>query len=161
MVQGPVQQDTHLAEAILAITPKLLSRLGADVPVDDDSPNAGPEWHDVIELRATPGQLSLLRILVEHERCTMQELAEHLAVAPSTATAMVKRLLAQGYVERAHDEVNWRTVWVKPTEAGRKAVEVFHNARLASLQCRLKKLGAEERASIIAALPALAHLTEL
>jgi MarR family transcriptional regulator, organic hydroperoxide resistance regulator len=161
MAQGPVQQDTYLVEAILAITPKLLRRLRADVPVDDDSPNAGPEWHDVIELRATPGQLTLLRVLVEHERCTMQQLAEQLIVAPSTVTAMVKRLLAQGYVERAHDEVDWRTVWVGPTEAGRKAVEVYHNARLASLQCRLKKLSAEERASIMAALPALAHLTEL
>ena len=91
----------------------------------------------------------------------MQELAEHLAVAPSTATAMVKRLLKQGYVERTHDEVDWRTVWVKPTEAGRKAVDVYHNARLASLQCRLKKLSVGERESIIAALPALLHLTEL
>jgi len=161
MTQKSVQNDTLLAEAILDITPKLLRRIGADVPVDDESPNAGPEWHDVIELRATPGQLSLLRILADHGRCTMQELAEHLAVAPSTATAMVKRLLAQGYVERAHDEVNWRTVWVKPTEAGRKAVEVFYNAKLASLQCRLKKLSVEERENITAALPALLHLTEL
>lgn len=161
MVQRPVQHDTRLAEAILDIAPKLLLRLGASVPVDDDSPNAGPEWHDVIELRATPGQLSLLRILADHGQCTMQELAEHLAVAPSTATAMVKRLLTQGYVERTHDEVNWRIVWVKPTEAGRNAVEVFHSARLASLQCRLKKLSVEEREHIIAALPALLHLTEL
>ncbi len=84
----------------------------------------------MVELRATPGQLTLLCVLVEHERCTMQELAEHLAVAPSTTTAMMKRLLAQGYVERSHDDVNWRTVWVKPTESGRQAVYVFHQARL-------------------------------
>lgn len=161
MAQGPVQEGTGLAETILDITPRLLRRLGADVPVDDDAPNAGPEWHDVIELRATPGQLSLLRVLVEQERCTMQELAERLAVAPSTATAMVKRLLAQGYVERAHDDVNWRKVWVRPTEAGRKAEANFYHARLASLQCRLKKLSEDERASIIAALPALQHLIEL
>lgn len=161
MAQKPVRENTRLAETILDLTPKLLSRLGADIPVDDDAPNAGPEWHDVIELRATPGQLSLLRILVEQERCTMQELAERLAVAPSTATAMVKRLLAQGYVERAHDEVNWRTVWVRPTEAGRKAEASFYHARLASLQCRLKKLSEDERASILAALPALQHLIEL
>ena len=121
MAQKPARENTGLAETILDLTPKLLSRLGADVPVDDDAPNAGPEWHDVIELRATPGQLSLLRILVEQERCTMQELAERLAVAPSTATAMVKRLLAQGYVERAHDEVNWRTVWVRPTSSAPSA----------------------------------------
>src|SRR5947208_7574986 len=55
-------------------------------------------------------------------------------------TAMVKRLLAQGYVERSHDEANWRTVWVKPTETGRLAVSVFHQARLNSLEYRLDRL---------------------
>jgi DNA-binding MarR family transcriptional regulator len=73
---------------------------------------------------------------------------------------MVKRLLAQGYVERSHDEVNWRTVWVKPTESGRQAVIVFHQARLSSLQQRLERLTKNERASIVAALPALRHLVE-
>ena len=71
---------------------------------------------------------------------------------------MVKRLLAQGYVERGHDSINWRTVWVKPTEAGRLAVSVYHQARLASLQQRLERLSEDERASIMTALPALYHL---
>ena len=100
-------------------------------------------------------------MLVEHKCCTMQQLAEHLAVAPSTATAMVKRLLAQGYIERSRDDVDWRTVWVRPTEAGRQAVHVFHQARLASLKFRLERLSDDERASIIAALPALQRLVEV
>ena len=91
----------------------------------------------------------------------MQELAEHLAVAPSTATAMVKRLLMQGYVERGRDDTDWRTVWVKPTEAGHLAVTVFHRARLASLAGRLERLSADEWASLVAALPALQHLVEV
>jgi MarR family transcriptional regulator, organic hydroperoxide resistance regulator len=160
VVQKPVQDKTDLAAALLDITPKLLRRLGADLPLDNSS-EAGPGWREVVELRATPGQLSLLHVLVEHERCTMQELADHLAVAPSTATAMVKRLLAQGYVERGHDDVNWRTVWVKPTESGRLAVHVFQQAHLNSLQCRLDRLNEAERASIQAALPALEHLAEV
>jgi DNA-binding MarR family transcriptional regulator len=159
MLQNSVHKQIDLAEALLAIVPKLLRRLRADLPLEDSS-EAGPGWRDVVELRATPGQLSLLRVLVEHERCTMQELAEHLAVAPSTATAMVKRLLAQGYVERSHDDVNWRTVWVKPTEPGRLAVHVFHQARLGSLRHRLDRLGEAERACILGALPALQHLVE-
>ena len=73
---------------------------------------------------------------------------------------MVKRLLAQGYVERSHDEVNWRIVWVKPTESGRLAVAVFHEARLNSLKYRLDRLTRTERASLLAALPALQHLVE-
>ncbi len=159
MLQNSVHKQIDLAEALLDIAPKLLRRLRADLPLEDLS-EAGPGWRDVLELRATPGQLSLLRVLVEHERCTMQELAEHLAVAPSTATAMVKRLLAQGYDERSHDDVNWRTVWVKPTEPGRLAVHVFHQARLGSLRRRLDRLGEAERACILGALPALQHLVE-
>ena len=159
MLQNQVDKQVDLADALLDLVPKLLRRLRADIPLDEAA-QVDPQWRDVAELRATPGQLTLLGILVEHERCTMQELAEHLAVAPSTTTAMVKRLLAQGYVERSHDEVNWRTVWVKPTESGRQAVIIFHQARLSSLQNRLDRLAKNERASIIAALPALQHLVE-
>jgi MarR family transcriptional regulator, organic hydroperoxide resistance regulator len=159
MVPKPVQDKIDLASVLLDIAPKLLRRLRADLPLDDSS-EAGPGWREVTELRATPGQLTLLSVLVEHERCTMQELAEHLAVAPSTATAMVKRLLAQGYIERSHDDINWRTVWVKPTEQGRLAVHVYHQARLNSLRHRLDHLSEAERATILAALPALQHLAE-
>jgi DNA-binding MarR family transcriptional regulator len=159
MLQNPVHKQVDLAEALLDIVPEFLRRLRADIPLNEAS-ETGPEWRNVVELRATPGQLTLLGILVEHERCTMQELAEYLAVAPSTTTAMVKRLLAQGYIERSHDDVNWRTVWVKPTESGRLAVSVFHQARLNSLKYRLDRLTKAERASILAALPALQHLVE-
>jgi len=159
MIQNSVHKRVDLAETLLDIAPKLLRRLRADLPLDASS-EAGPEWRNVVELHATPGQLTLLGILVEHERCTMQELAEHLAVAPSTVTAMVKRLLAQGYVERSHDDVNWRTVWVQPTEPVRQAVDVFQQARLASLKSRLYRLSKAEHASILAALPALQHLVE-
>src|SRR5712692_9385512 len=117
MIEHPMQQSVNLAAALLDIAPRLLRRLRADVPLDNNSSITAPGWREMAELRATPGQLGLLGVLVEHRRCTMQELAEHLAVAPSTATAMVKRLLAQGYVERHRDDLDWRTVWVKPTRS--------------------------------------------
>jgi DNA-binding MarR family transcriptional regulator len=164
MVQKSVASQVDLATTLLDITPRLLRRLRADVPLEDSATgeaHSDAGLREVAELRATPGQLTLLRILVEHERCTMQELAEHLAVAPSTVTAMVKRLSLQGYIERGHDEVNWRTVWVKATEAGSLAVNVYHQARLASLRRRLEQLSDYERAAIMAALPALQHLVEV
>ena len=163
MLQEPEQERMVLAGALLNIMPKLLRRVGADVPLDKEPTETGeadPHWHAVSELRATPGQLTLLHVLVEHQRCTMQELAEHLAVAPSTATAMIKRLLAQGYVERSRDDIDWRTVWVKATERGVQAVTVFDSARQASLSHRLEKLSEEERKSLMAALPALRHLVD-
>ena len=159
MLQNSVHKQIDLAEALLDIAPKLLRRLRGDLPLEDSS-ETGPGWRDVVELHATPGQLSLLGVLVEHKRCTMLELAEYLAVAPSTATAMVKRLLVQGYVDRSHDNVNWRTVWVTPTEPGRQAVYVFQQARLISLRSRLERLSEAERLSILAALPALQLLVE-
>jgi DNA-binding MarR family transcriptional regulator len=159
MLQNSVHKQVDLAEALLDIAPKLLRRLRADLPLDASS-SAGPEWRNVVELRATPGQLTLLSILVEHERCTMQQLSEYLAVVPSTVTAMVKRLLAQGYVERSHNNVNWRTVWVIPTEPGRQAVYIYQQARLNSLRCRLDRLSEAEHTSILATLPALQHLVE-
>ncbi|MGH2506481.1 MAG: MarR family transcriptional regulator [Ktedonobacteraceae bacterium] len=161
MAQEGTGQNAALASALLDIAPKILRQLRADVALVDEGAEQHPGWREVRELRATFGQLTLLSVLVEHERCTMQELAEHMAVAPSTATAMVKRLYAQGYLERAHDEVNWRTVWVKVTEAGRVAVNLYRQAALASLQCRLQRLSTEERASILASLPALSRLVEI
>lgn len=158
MGQESTVHSAELASALLDITPKILRQLRADVALKDEGAEQHPGWREVRKLRATFGQLTLLSVLVEHKRCTMQELAEYMAVAPSTATAMVKRLYAQGYVERARDEVNWRTVWVSATEAGRDAVDLYRQASLASLQCRLQHLCAEERASILAALPALYHL---
>jgi DNA-binding MarR family transcriptional regulator len=154
-----VRHETELATALIDVTPKLLRRLRADMPAEGLSP-ADPAWREVVELRATPGQLTLLYTLVERGRCTMQELAEELAVAPSTATAMVKRLVAQGYIERSRGDEDWRTVWVTPTEAGIHAVDIYQQARLRSLQCRLNLLSDEERTSIKAALSALYHLVE-
>ena len=154
------QKNTELATSLLQLVPRILRQLTADVPLDSDTSAVNPALREVAELRTTPGQLSLLRVLVEHKRCMMQELAEHLAVTPSTATAMVKRLLAQGYIERSRDDVDWRAVWVSPTERGQRAVEVFYQARLVSLQRRLDILSDEERQRLIDALPALLHLIE-
>jgi MarR family transcriptional regulator, organic hydroperoxide resistance regulator len=153
------ETETDLAASLLDIAPRLLRRLGADLPLESNTA-CDPAWREVNELRATPGQLALLCELVEHEPCTMQELAEHLGVTPSTATAMVKRLVMQGYIERSRDESDWRAVWVRPTHTGRRAVQVFLSARLGKLRQRLNRLSKDEQASIQAALPALYRLID-
>lgn len=162
MVQdSPIQQQIDLAQSLLEITPKLLRRLNADVPLDNVAAEGSGDLQDISELRATPGQLTLLRVLVEHKQCSMQELAEHLVVTPSTATAMVKRLLANGYIERSRDDVDWRTVWVKPTSRGQQVVKTYDTVRLGSLHRRLALLRDDEREHIARALSALRHLIEV
>ncbi len=163
MLESTEQETAALARSLLDVMPKIVRRLGADIPLEGEPEGLEkfPNWRDVTELRATPGQISLLRVLVERERSTMQELAGHLGVAPSTVTAMVKRLLTQGYIERARDDSDWRTVWVKPTERGHIVVTLFDCAQQASLRRRLSQLSEDELACLAAALPALRHLQEV
>src|SRR5579859_155574 len=161
MSQGSEQDSDVLAKALLDIVPRVFQRVRADVPLYTKTCAADQDIRDVSELSITSGQLALLQILVEHERCMMQELAEHLTVAPSTTTAMVKRLVAQGYVERSRDDVDWRSVWVKPTERGRRVFTVYNDARRVSLKSRPGQLSEEERHHLAAALPALLHLIEV
>lgn len=160
MTQRSTQSAAQMAMELLELAPTLLRRLTNDMPAEGElTEETG--WREVQELRATPGQLTLMRILVERGRCTMQELAEQLAVTPSTVTAMVKRLLTQGYIERERDDNDWRCVWVKPTEIGRKATTLFFSARMSMLNRRLEYLSDDELEHIRAVLPVLKHLLEV
>jgi DNA-binding MarR family transcriptional regulator len=150
-----------LASDLLEIIPELLLQLRAEVPQEIDEEHSSPEWQDIIKLRTTNGQFRLLRILMKNERCTMQHLATQLHVTAPTATAMVKRLLTQGYVERLRDEEDWRMVRVQVTERGKRALTLYDHIRHASLQRRLAHLSSEELASLQSALPVFRHLIEV
>src|SRR5579884_3963479 len=157
MSQDPLADDAALAMLLLDIMPSVQRHMYVDAM---KTLSRGFEQEGAIEALPTPTQLTLLRHLVERKCCTMQELAELLVVTPSTVTAMIKRLLSQGYVERSRNEADWRTVWIKPSERAQQVVESYNRARRASLQRRLERLSEEERQSLLAALPALRHLME-
>lgn len=161
MVEQPCLPEEDIANGLLDLLPRLLQRIRADIPRETDAEQVQPEWLDISELRATTGQVRLLRILSRSQRCTMQKLAEQLDVAPPTVTAMVKRLLSQGFVERLRDEEDWRMVWILPTERGQRAVALYDQLRRASLQRRLAQLSQEEQDRLSLALPVLRHLIEV
>src|SRR5439155_20886484 len=133
---------------LLDLIPRLLRLISADISRAADSGQDTPEWRDISELRATTGQIRLLRILITQQRCTMQELADQLDVAAPMVTAMVKRLLTQAFVERVRDEQDWRVVWVSPTERGQRTVALYDQFRRANLQRRLAYLNQEELAHL-------------
>jgi len=161
MVEHHCPYEGEIADELLDLLPRLLQRIRADIPRETDLEQVQPEWRDISELRATTGQVRLLRILMRTQRCTMQKLAEQLDVAPPTVTAMVKRLLSQGFVERLRDEEDWRMVWILPTERGQRAVALYDQLRRASLQRRLAHLTQEEQAQLRLSLPILRHLIEV
>ncbi len=161
MGEDPSFHTLDIVDELLDIIPSLLQRLRADIPREMDTEQEMPEWRDISELRATTGQIRLLRILITRRRCAMQELADQMDVAPPTVTAMIKRLLAQGFVERVRDEQDWRVVWVSPTERGQRAVTLYDQFRRANLQRRLAHLDEEELIHLRAVLPVLRHIIEV
>jgi DNA-binding MarR family transcriptional regulator len=161
MIEDSSSQELDIANDLLDLIPSLLQQIRVDIPAEAASEQEKPEWHDINELRATNGQIRLLRSLNRRERCTMQELADLLGVAAPTVTAMIKRMLTQGFVERVRDEQDWRVVWISPTERGLRAVTLYDQFRRANLQRRLAQLNQEELALLRAALPVLHHLIEV
>jgi DNA-binding MarR family transcriptional regulator len=161
MVKPSSFQGSDVADDLLDLLPSLLRQLRGGIVGETDSKHLSPEWRDISELRATNGQIRLLRIVLTHQRCTMQELADELGVAAPTVTAMVKRLLTQGFVERVRDDHDWRVVWVLPTERGQRAVTLYDEFRRANLQRRLAHLSQEELAHLRATIPILRHLIEV
>lgn len=159
MIEPSSDDALDIANDLLDLIPRLLGRIRADIPRGTD--DIAPEWRDILELRATKGQIKLLRVLMTHQRCTMQELADQLDVAPPTVTAMVKRLLTQGFVERVRDEQDWRVVQVLPTERGQRAVSLYEEFWRANLRRLLGHLSPEELAQLRAALPILRHISEI
>ncbi len=159
MIEPSSHDTSEIADELFDLLPRLLGRIRADLPRDTD--DLAPEWRDILALRATRGQLKLLRVLMTRQRCTMQELAEQLDVAPPTVTAMVKRLLTQGFVERVRDEEDWRVVQVLPTERGQRVVSRYEEFWRANLQRLLVHLSREELTQLRVALPILRHLSEV
>ena len=159
MAEDVFSDDLEVADSLLDIIPSLWRQIRTGIPGEVDTEQA--EWHDISKLRATPGQIRLLHIVVMRQRCTMQDLAEEVGVAPPTVTAMIKRMLAQDVIERIRDEKDWRVVWISATERGRRAVALYDQFRRRNLQRRLAHLSQEELAHLRAALPVLKHIVEV
>jgi DNA-binding MarR family transcriptional regulator len=151
------QSAAEMAAVLLDQSSRLLARVRKNLSAGAAKENGEDRGST---LTTTPGQFRLLRLLVTHERSTMQELATLLDVAPPTVTGLIKRLLAQGYVERVHDEADWRNIWIRLTAEGRQAVTNYDRQRIAALQQRIERLSLEERAKLQAVFPVLCHLLE-
>ncbi len=159
MAEDASSDDLDVVDSLFDIIPSLWRQIRAGIPGEADAEQA--EWRDISKLRATAGQVRLLRLVVMRQRCTMQDLAKELGVEPPTVTAMIKRMLAQDVVERIRDEEDWRVVWISATERGRRAVTLYDQVRRANLQRRLAQLSQEELAHLRAALPVLKHIVEV
>ncbi|MEU9509683.1 MarR family winged helix-turn-helix transcriptional regulator [Micromonospora sp. NPDC048170] len=110
--------DDSLAEAFRAVTRRLRHR----------TREALAPW-DV-----TPGQSRALGVLIRHGALRLSALAEHLRIAPRSATEVVDDLEARGLVRRRPDPADRRATLVTPTEEGTRTGAAIHAARRAAAE---------------------------
>ena len=82
-------------------------------------------------------------------------------VSQPAMTQLVTRLEKDGLAARGSDPGDGRVVVVSITEAGRAVVQRRRSANAEALAERLERLPAEDRAAILAVLPAMERLGDL
>ncbi|MFI6824811.1 MarR family winged helix-turn-helix transcriptional regulator [Micromonospora sp. NPDC050187] len=107
------EPEDGLAEAFWAVTRRLRHR----------TREALAPW-DV-----TPAQSRALGVLIRHGALRPGALAEHLRIAPRSATEVVDDLEARRLVARRRDPADRRATLVAPTEEGRRVGATIHAAR--------------------------------
>ncbi|GFZ31394.1 MarR family transcriptional regulator [Clostridium zeae] len=81
------------------------------------------EKYGVIGLGTSHGDI--IFALLKNEKLTMKELAEKIDKDKSTVTALVDKLIKQGYVEKTRDTEDNRVVFVSLTSVGRELKPMF------------------------------------
>ena len=71
--------------------------------------------HPWLLLDMTMAQLKAVMLLVQSEGLRSRELADGLDIAPSAATPLVDRLVAQKLARREPDADDRRIIWIRPT----------------------------------------------
>lgn len=116
-------------------------------------------WREGRRLELSSTALSVLGQL----RCgprRITELAATEQITQPSMTALVNRLQERGWVARADDPADGRTVLVTLSEQGALALAQRTRQRVETLGERLQVLTPEQRAAVAAALPALDALID-
>ena len=107
-----------------------------------------------VEDKVTLPQFRALVVLASRGSMRLTQMAEHLAVNPSTAMRMAERLHAAGMIDRAPNPENRRESILALTEAGREVVEQATARRRAEIATIVARMPRAHRAGLVAALRA-------
>jgi DNA-binding MarR family transcriptional regulator len=104
----------------------------------------------------SPVQLRALTVLSSASGANLVTLAEALGITVSTASRLVDRLVAAGWVQREPAPHTRREVSLTLTDEGANLLHRYDDRRLVELQGHLAQLPAERRDAVAAALWELA-----
>lgn len=127
-----MEEDESLAEAFWAVARRLRLR----------SREALAPW-DV-----TPSQWRAVATLMRHRTLRLNELSEHLRIAPRSTTEVVDGLQARGFVERLPDPNDRRATLVQLTDKGAELVKAIGSVRAADTEGIFGVLDDADRAEL-------------
>ena len=99
----------------------------------------------------TPSQVRAIRVLTQHGAdggVRSSELAQHLGIAPRSATEVVDALEAKGLVARSPDPGDRRATLVALTERGRELSDEVRRARGVESEKMFERLTRTDRADL-------------
>jgi DNA-binding MarR family transcriptional regulator len=108
----------------------------------------------------SPTGVSTLDRLAATGPARITDLALREGLSQPGMTTLVHRLVERGWAEREPDPADGRATLVRVTEAGRERITAYRARRAEEIAERMDALTPEDQASLLAALPALSHLTE-
>ena len=90
--------------------------------------------------------------LLKSERLTMKELAKKIDKDKSTVTALVDKLIKQGYVEKTRDAQDSRVVFVTLTEKGKELKPMFDSISDKLISIVYKNVSEKEKEDLLTTL---------
>jgi DNA-binding MarR family transcriptional regulator len=111
-------------------------------------------------LEVTPSEVDLLRLLDRKPGIRVQDAAVELGVASNSVSTLVRQLTRAGLVQRVSDPLDGRAAHLRLTPQSEEWVTRLGSAREAAIGRALVSLDDADRATIEAAVPALARLAK-
>ena len=105
-------------------------------------------WASGLGPDLSPHDARALRVIGHHGPTRLGVVAEHLRIAPRSATDVVDRLEARGLVERAPDPADRRAMTVSLTGVGTSVLSKVDKARRDGAAQFFGRLSESERASL-------------
>ncbi|NTV64400.1 MAG: MarR family transcriptional regulator [Oscillochloris sp.] len=106
---------------------------------------AGLGLQQLSALNLSHSHMALLRILAPDAQLAMKELADRLQLTPPSVTALARRLVAVGLVERHQHGEDSRITLLSLTDAGRDLHQQISCAQLNAMESLLAGLSPEEQ----------------
>lgn len=106
-------------------------------------------------------QVELLQRLADEPGLRVGELAARQHLATNTVSNLVQQMVERGLVERRPDPQDRRAQVVQPTTSGLQDLAGWQAANAGRIETALRAMGAADRETLLAALPALAQLVDV